>query len=412
MAGEPKDTAGEGWSAGRLAAETESSVERIAALAAAGVLAPDSPDGFRAGDVQRVLVANALEEAGLTLEHLRRGIELGLVSFDQTDLLYPAPGPLARGTVAGLAADISLTTETLLRVITAFGIPRPDADGHLFVGDEVHLRRFVEAWRPLGDEVLLVRAARVYGDALRRAVEGWIGIFEETAVDPLADRAIPWVEMRRRVAEPGLRILDTSRAMVPWLVDHHLVQQLNRLNFDSIERLLALAGVTAAAPRSVSAVVFADLAGYTRLTEELGDEAAAAAATRLATIADDIAQRHQGRLVKLLGDGVMLHFARPIDALSAAIALRDAMAPTGLPPAHVGIDAGGVIRRESDFFGRTVNIAARLATAAGPGEILVTEALVDAVRAVGGRPVALTRLAPLRLKGIDGPVAVFRVGPA
>jgi adenylate cyclase len=400
------------WSAARLASETETSPERVRRLVAAGVLAPDGPDGFRAGDVQRVLVANAMEDAGLTLEQLRRGIELGLVSFDDTDELYPAPGPLARGSVATLAAELNLSSDALLRVVTAFGLPRPDPDAHLHEADETNLRAFVEAWRPLGDDDLLVRAARAYGDAVRRAAEGWIGIFEESAVDPLADRAIPWEEMRRRVAEPGLRILAVSRSMSPWLLDQHLVQQLNRLNFDSIERLLALAGAGEPAPRSTAAIVFADLSGYTRLTEDLGDEAAAASATRLAAVADEIALQHGGRLVKLLGDGVMLHFPRPSDALAAAIALRDAMQEVGLPPAHMGIHAGGVIRRESDFFGRTVNIASRLAMAAGPGEILVTDELVTAARDGDGAVPELTRLeTPLRLKGIDGAVAAHRVGP-
>jgi class 3 adenylate cyclase len=116
--------------------------------------------------------------------------------------------------------------------------------------------------------------------------------------------------------------------------------------------------------------------------------------------------------VKLLGDGVMLHFQHAWDAVSAAVALRDAMAPAELPPAHSGIHAGPVIRREADLYGRTVNIAARLAAAAGPHEILVTAELVDAARSGGATLPALLERSPLELKGIPEPVHAFLIPPS
>ena len=269
-----------------LAADTGSTLERVEELRDAGVLRPRADGLYGPGDRQRVLVANALIEAGLSVDLLRRGIEAGVV---------------------------------------------------------------------------------------------------------------------RRALEPGLQLLAVGRSMLPWLLDQHLFRSLNQMNFNSIERQLALLGIAPTAPREPSAIVFTDLAGYTRLTEERGDEAAADSATRLAVVADEIAQRRGGRLVKLLGDGVMLHFPRPADAVDAAVELREAMGPAALPPAHTGIHAGTVIRREADFFGRTVNIAARLASAAGPDEILVTDALVDAVRAGGSDLPGLVEVAPLELKGIPGP---------
>ena len=404
------ETAGT-WTAEQLAAETETSVERIGAMVQAGVLQPIGPDTFRRGDVQRVLVANAMDDAGLTLDLMRQGIELGLVSFEQTDVVYPDPGPRSRGSVADLAARLKLSTDTLLRVIVAFGLPRPDAGTHLHEPDEAQLASFVAAWQPLGDDELLVRAARIYGDALRRAAEGWMDLFEEAVLTPIADRAVPWTEMSQRALEPGMPVLRVGLTMLPWLVDQHRTQALNRLNFDSIERMLAISGIAGAEPRRPAAIVFADLAGYTRLTEERGDAVAADAATQLAVVADAIAQRHEGRLVKLLGDGVMLHFPRPADSVAAAVALRDAMAPAGLPPAHTGIHAGAVIRRESDFFGRTVNIAARLATQAGANEILVTPELLAAAGKLPDGVSAPEQLPPLKLKGIPEPVAALRIGP-
>jgi adenylate cyclase len=400
------------WPAERLAEETETTTERIGSMVAAGILKPGPGGEFQPGDVQRVLVANAMDEAGLTLDLMKRGIELGIVSFDQTDEIYPYPGPRSRRSVAQLAADLGLSTDLLLRVITAFGLPRPDPDTHLRVPDEEQLQVFVDAWRPLGGDEILVRAARIFGDGLRRAAEGQVSLFEEAVMGPLADRAIPWSELSAMTLEPGLPVLAAARGMLQWMVDQHLAQSLNRLNFDSIERMLAISGIDTGALGNTAAIVFADLAGYTRLTEERGDEIAATAATRLASLADEIASRHHGRLVKLLGDGVMLHFRHPADALPAALELRDAMAPAGLPPAHTAIHAGPVIRRESDYFGRTVNLASRLAAQAGPNRILVTPALLQAAPGLPDGAGTPEPMPPLELKGIPEPVEALRIGPA
>jgi adenylate cyclase len=77
----------------------------------------------------------------------------------------------------------------------------------------------------------------------------------------------------------------------------------------------------------------------------------------------------------------------------------EAVGSQGLPPAHVGIHAGPVIFQEGDYFGRTVNLAARIAEYARPGEVLVSQEVVDA--AAGG-PVRFTEIGPVELKGVPG----------
>jgi adenylate cyclase len=106
-------------------------------------------------------------------------------------------------------------------------------------------------------------------------------------------------------------------------------------------------------------VWFLDLTGYTRLTEERGDEAAAELAARLAGL----------------------------------------VGSHGLPPAHVGIHAGPVVFWEGDYFGRTVNLAARIAEYARPGEVLVSQEVVDAA---DKGPVTFTEIGPVELKGVPG----------
>lgn len=82
---------------------------------------------------------------------------------------------------------------------------------------------------------------------------------------------------------------------------------------------------------------------------------------------EEVAGEHDGRVVKLLGDGVLLRFASSSQAVAGSADLLDQLERDGLPAGHVGIDAGALVVREGDVFGWTVNLAARLADSAGPG---------------------------------------------
>jgi adenylate cyclase len=107
-------------------------------------------------------------------------------------------------------------------------------------------------------------------------------------------------------------------------------------------------------------VSFLDISGYTRLTEERGDEAAADLAEKLAILVRRRSQEHGGQPVKWLGDGVMFYFPDPGQAVLSALEMVVGVAGQSLPPARVGIHAGPVVFQEGDYFGRTVNIASRI----------------------------------------------------
>jgi adenylate cyclase len=158
-------------------------------------------------------------------------------------------------------------------------------------------------------------------------------------------------------------------------------------------------------PTTPPAVVFVDLSGYTRLTEERGDEVAVGFAATLQRQAEAVAASKDGRLVKLLGDGAMLHLPDAGRGVEAALDLVRALSVhTGIS-AHAGVHAGPVIERDRDLFGRTVNLASRIAGAARPGEVLASQAVVDAVDD------SALRFEPsesAELEGIPEPVPLFR----
>ena len=217
----------EEWlSADELAAETGTSVDLLEKMSAAGILRPGDDGSHRPGDVQRVLVATAMIEAGLSIDLLGKGIEAGIVSFEDTDAIYPPRGRLG-STVAELGSELGTTTDTLLGIVTALGIARrsrdPASGTGLRAAEGVRLGVAAPWRRP---------AAHACGARVRRRAPTRRGGLDEPLPGfghgALADRALPWDEMRARVAEPGLRVQAAARSMLPRLLDQHLYQLLNQ----------------------------------------------------------------------------------------------------------------------------------------------------------------------------------------
>jgi adenylate cyclase len=149
--------------------------------------------------------------------------------------------------------------------------------------------------------------------------------------------------------------------------------------------------------------LFADISGYSLLTEVGGDEAAAELAVRFASEAGAIASDHGAEVIKRLGDGVMLRGECAAEVIK--LGLRLSCELDGLPPIHAGIHTGAAVRRDGDWWGTTVNIAARIASEARAGQLLITEA----TRAAAGRTgcARLRGLGLVHLKNISAPVRVY-----
>ncbi len=169
----------------------------------------------------------------------------------------------------------------------------------------------------------------------------------------------------------------------------------------------------------MTTVVFADLVGSTGIYESLGDESASRFITQLTTALGKIFTAQQGRVVKLLGDGLLVVFQHELDAITACTAIQQQLqnhpvyppggnAQSGAPvQIQMGLDAGDVVEIDGDCFGDAVNSAARLAELAGGAQILTSLRVYDAL------PGALRRqvlsMGPLFLRGKSEATEVFRV---
>jgi adenylate cyclase len=173
---------------------------------------------------------------------------------------------------------------------------------------------------------------------------------------------------------------------------------------DGFERILDREGVRSRLER-LPAICFLDITGFTRLTQERGDDAAADLAVTVHRLVGRSSVAHGGKPIKWLGDGVMFYFAEPGPAVRAALEMVDDLAAAGLPPAHVGLNAGPVLYQEGDYFGQTVNLTSRIAEYARPGEVLVTRGVADVSL---GPDVAFEPIGQVELKGVAGTVQLLR----
>ena len=155
---------------------------------------------------------------------------------------------------------------------------------------------------------------------------------------------------------------------------------------------------------SVHTFLFADLVGYTALADAEGDDRAATVAIEFQRRARRLAERLGAEEVKGLGDAVMLRCGEARAAIRLGLILvAEVESDDGLPPVRVGIHSGPAVPREGDWFGRAVNVASRLCSAAGGGEVLVSEATLEAAGELPKVEVGERRLH--WLKNVTEPVA-------
>jgi class 3 adenylate cyclase len=152
--------------------------------------------------------------------------------------------------------------------------------------------------------------------------------------------------------------------------------------------------------------LFADLVGFTALTELHGDDAAADVAVRFGAEAARLAAEHGARIVKSVGDAVMIRADDAAEAVRLGLRLHEELPPeAGLPPIHCGAHTGRAVERDGDWFGAAVNLAARVSGLARAGELLVTEATVAASGDLD--EVELDCLGPQPFKNVTGPISVY-----
>ena len=367
------------------------------------ILTPGDGDGFSMGDLHGARLIHSLDRAGIPLDEIAAAVRSGHLSFAFFDLPnFDRFSAISSKTFREVSVETSIPLEVLFGVREAAGSARAEAEDRMR-DDELEIVPMIRLQVAHGfDPAVIERTMRLYGDSLRRIAETEADWYRTQVEQPLFEAGKgpgEVLEIASRfgadwnlLADPALLAIYHSQQEHAWM----------RNIIEDVESALEQAGLRTrlATP---SAVCFLDLSGYTRLTEERGDEAAANLASTLARLVNRTAGELGGRAVKWLGDGVMFVFKDPGQAVLGALEMVERIPAAGLPPARVGVDAGPIIFQDGDYFGRTVNTAARIAAYARSGEVLVSDAVLHAADLVGCK---LEPIGPTELKGVAQPLTL------
>jgi adenylate cyclase len=360
-------------------------------------------EGFTPGDVRRIRIVQALDAAHLPLEALaeamrRRELDLDFVDDPSYDLFS---GP-SDTTFRQCSEATGIPFEILSTIRESMGSAPPDPDDRMREM-ELDVVPAIELQLTNGIRPHVVeRSLRAYGESLRRIAEIESDWWRTDVIEPVLARGGGVADVGPATAKFANELGPLSaRMLVAMYRGNQTISWMKNI-FEGFEEALKRAGIYDPADRP-PAICFLDLSGYTRLTEERGDAHAADLAGRLAKLVQRTSSQHGGKAIKWLGDGVMFHFMEPGPGVLAALEMVEGAKEAELPPAHVGLHAGPVIFQEGDYFGRTVNVASRIADYARQGEVLVSDEVVAASRVDGIR---FDPIGPVELKGLTEAVSL------
>jgi len=371
-------------------------VDRLVEL---GILSPGSGDTFSAGDVRRARWVRSFEEAGVPLEGMAAAVHDGVLSFSYLDAsAFDRFAGLSGRTFQGLSEETGIPLDLLQLVREALGFAKPQPEDHVRE-DELMVVPVIELQLSMGFRPDAIEGwLRVCAESLRRIADTETDWWRTEVEAPLLQGGMTEPEMMDAQAEAGSQMTPLLEQALQGIYRMQQEHAWSRSAVEDVESAMERAGLRSRLRRP-PAVSFLDISGYTRLTEERGDKAAADLAATVAGLVRRSSQEHGGQPVKWLGDGVMFHFPDPGQGVVASLDMVEGVATHALPPARVGIHAGPVVFQEGDYFGRTVNVAARIADYARPGEVVVTRDVVDAA---DGAPVSFTEIGDVELKGVSG----------
>jgi adenylate cyclase len=360
--------------------------------------------GYRGIELIKLQIVRQVAEhhGGLTqvLEKYRQGG----YSLSLLDIAMPAAQRLSNLTYAQLYERLGVPSEEINSLMRAAGLPVPDP-GQPARLDEVEAFEHYAIIRalPIPAEARL-HALRITGESLRRTAEVQSELFREYVVQPLLQRfkEDPH-EANALISEISSRANPTVSAVTLWLYQRYLEHQTLKSATELMEE--SVGGESTGTHRSTDpTVAFVDLVGFTPLATEVGDAEAAELARKFTERLLEVSVDHGGRVVKTLGDGAMLLFDNALEAVRASLDLLEELPRVGVPPLRVGLHRGPVVAQSGDFYGSTVNLAARITDYARPNEVLVSASVLQ--ESVDG--IGLEEIGEVTLKGVAQPVRLLR----
>jgi adenylate cyclase len=351
----------------------------------------------RAREARLALLAELAEE-GVSLEELRRAVE------EDRLVLLPVERAFETGSNRYTATEIAeasgLEPEFLQRLLQALGAPIPGKDERVYADADVEAAKraklFLDAGLP---EEGVLETSRLIGISMANLAEANVDLVGEVFTQPGVDER-----------ELAMRYAAAAETMAPLLGETLLhayrIHLRERIRQAVITEAEVQAGRVSGADEVT--IAFADLVGFTRLGESLEIEQIGDLTRTLFELASEAAQPPV-RLVKMIGDAAMFASRESQPVLDAVVGLVESAGSPEIPPLRAGVARGRALGRGGDYYGRPVNLAARITNFARPDSVVVDQAVKDSIAQTNGQPFDFSFAGKRRFKGIQGEVPVHRV---
>jgi adenylate cyclase len=348
--------------------------------------------------VAHARIVARLRERGHRLDQIREAGMQGRLAYGYIESLFGDEG--AGLSLDDAAEETGLEPALIERFWASIGLP-PSALESL-TDEDLEALRYVSSVLAAGFPlVAFLQLCRVYGQALSQIADAEVRLFHLYVHEPLMREGVPGLEMAEEMEGLARDLLPIASPLMDYVHTrflHHFVAQ------DVVGHMeTELEDDESAAGRVRVAIAFADLAGYTRFTEEEGEEEALSSVERFVervthTLPED------ARVVKTIGDEVMV-VGTDLDAVvDWAVGFLETVEER--PEPRLGINYGSTLYRDGDYFGREVNLASRVVARARGGEVLVTDSVVEAVSGASG--LRFEPIGDVKLKGFDEPRQLCR----
>ncbi len=326
---------------------------------------------------------------------IARATAEGRLAFGYVEELFPTDG--GTYTLKQAARDTGLEPALIERVMTALGVSIAQTEA--LTEEDLQLLRYVAAVLGAGlPLVAMLQLVRVYGQAMATVADAEVRLFHLYVHEPLMRSGATGLEMAEEMGDLARELLPLASPVMDQVHQRylqHFVEQdvVGHMEVDLDDAASELGRVRVA-------VAFADLAGYTRLTEEEGELQAVDAVERFIESVE-VTLPDEARVIKTIGDGVMIVGVDAANLTDWAVGFQRLNTERPLP--RIGIHYGEALYRDGDYYGRDVNIASRVAARSAGGEVLVTRPVVEHA----GSHLEFERIAEVKLKGFTEATEIF-----
>jgi len=337
-----------------------------------------------------------MRERGHSLKAIREATEQGRLAFGYVEDLFGSEE--GRYTLRQAARETGLDPGLIERIITTLGVSLAQTDS--LSEDEIQLLRYVAAVLDAGlPLVAVLQLVRVYGQAMAQVADAEVRLVHLYVHEPLMRSGSTGIEMADELLSLSRELLPLSSPVMDHVHQRYLQHFIEQDVVGHMEADLDRGDLSLGRMRV--AIAFADLAGYTRLTEEAGELEAVDAVERFVESVE-FTLPDEARVIKTIGDEVMIVGSDPSTLTDWAVGFQ------GLHPERprprIGLHYGEALYRDGDYYGRDVNIASRVAARSAGGEVLVTRPVVEHA---GGSHLRFERIAEVRLKGFNESTEIF-----